>query len=154
MVADRQRRSRDYFASSLTAGDFNGDGCADLAIGVIGEDVPNGVDNAGAVHVLYGSAAIGLSTSFDQFWHQGHPGVPDDPEPSDWFGGALASGDFNADGYHDLAIGVPGEDVVTDGSAIADAGAVHVICPRPILDTDRHPVSSTAMSLAASGIRR
>jgi hypothetical protein len=112
----------DYFASSLTAGDFNGDGCADLAIGVLGEDVPSGVDNAGAVHVLYGSAGIGLSTLFDQFWHQGHPGVPDEPEPSDWFGAALASGDFNADGYHDLAIGVPGEDL-----AIDDAGAVNVI---------------------------
>ena len=35
----------------------------------------------------------------------------------DNFGAALASGDFNGDGYDDLAIGVPGEDLDSDTGA-------------------------------------
>ena len=46
----------DGFGSTLTAGDFNGDGRDDLAIGAPAEDVGATVD-AGVVHVLYGSAA-------------------------------------------------------------------------------------------------
>jgi hypothetical protein len=36
-------------------------------------------------------------------------------------------GDFNGDGFDDLAIGVPGEDVITEAGTITDAGAVNVI---------------------------
>ena len=48
--------------------------------------------------------------------------VPGVSEPGDLFGWALATGDFDGDGFDDLAVGVPEEDV--DG--VADAGAVHV----------------------------
>src|SRR5687767_9170258 len=44
-------------------------------------------------------------------------------EAGDAFGGSLAAGDFDGDGYDDLAIGVPTEDV---GSAV-DAGAMVVV---------------------------
>jgi FG-GAP repeat len=36
-------------------------------------------------------------------------------------------GDFNGDGFDDLAIGVPDEDVITEAGTITDAGAVNVI---------------------------
>ena len=36
-------------------------------------------------------------------------------------------GDFNGDGFDDLAIGVPHEDIVTPEGTILDAGAVNVI---------------------------
>src|SRR5438093_7245538 len=44
----------DDFGWSVAVGDFNGDGVADLGVGVIKEDVGATVD-AGAVQVLYGS---------------------------------------------------------------------------------------------------
>ena len=47
----------------------------------------------------------------------------DSSEQYDYFGRALATGDFDADGYADLAIGVPYEDLDT----IGDAGAVNVV---------------------------
>jgi hypothetical protein len=101
-------------------GDFNGDGFADLAIGVVAEAVGS-VTDAGAVNVIYGSAT-GLSAAGDQFWHQDVAGVTDAAEPDDRFGRAVAAADFDGDGFCDLAVGVPGEDVGGRDSA----GAVHV----------------------------
>ena len=103
--------------------DFNGDGFADLAVGVPGEDANNGAGDTGGVSVIYGSAG-GLSATAtpDQFWTQDSPNVEGTAEANDDFGSAVASGDFNADGFTDLAIGVPGE----DASATTDGG-VNVI---------------------------
>jgi FG-GAP repeat len=115
----------DGFGLSLTAGDFNGDGREDLAVGVPNEDVNVADDNAGAVNVIYGSAS-GLSSTTvpDQIWTQNSPSIDDPSEFSDQFGLSLGAGDFNADGRDDLAIGVPFEDVVSPFDTV---GAVNVI---------------------------
>lgn len=97
----------DSFGSALAAGDINGDGCADLAIGARGDKV-NGHEYAGSVTVLFGSPS-GLTTANAQQVTQDTPGVPSDPEPSDTFGSALAIGDMTGDGYADLAISAPSE---------------------------------------------
>jgi hypothetical protein len=107
------------------ASDFNGDGFADLAIGVPKETI-GGADNLGAVNVLYGSAS-GLTARGDQLWHQDAPGVPGSGEPGDLFSFALSAGDFNGDGYCDLAIGAPFED--TSGGA--NAGSVTLLYGSP-----------------------
>jgi len=113
--------ANDQFGSSMTWADFDGDGYDDLAIGSPNEKI--GPDTgAGAVAILYGSP-IGLTDVGDQFWHQDSAGITDGAERNDHFGAALATGDFNGDGYGDLVVGVPGE---TIGTKIR-CGAVHVL---------------------------
>ena len=111
----------DHFGQSLSAGDFDGTGYDDLAIGVPGADVGGNAD-AGAVIVFYGSAT-GLSTLRNQLWDQNGLDNSGGAEAGDAFGSALAAGDFNGDNVVDLAIGVPGEDAV----AVVNAGAVNVL---------------------------
>lgn len=110
--------SGDQFGYSLAAGDFDADDCADLAIGVPYEDVGSTSD-AGLVNVLYGTTS-GLSGSGSQVWYQSHSGVDGTSEEGDHFGANLTSGDYDGDGYADLAISVPGE-------GTTDAGAVQII---------------------------
>ncbi|HEB65169.1 MAG TPA: hypothetical protein ENJ02_06480, partial [Chloroflexi bacterium] len=120
--------SGDKFGRALTAGDFNGDGCDDLAIGAPYEDIV--ADDAGAVNVLYCAAdhAAGLSTAGSQVWWQsqitnGSGTAYSLSEEGDLFGLSLAAGDFDADGHDDLLIGVPYEDVGSETSN----GAAHIL---------------------------
>jgi hypothetical protein len=117
----------DHFGGKLSVNDFNGDGFADLAIGVTLEDFTSQCDYWGAVQVLYGSSAglqaTGVGGPAAQLWWQASPGVADEPERWDVFGSRLASGDFNGDSFADLAIGASGEDVQGQDSA----GVVHIL---------------------------
>jgi FG-GAP repeat len=110
----------DQFGFVLTGGDFNNDTFADLAIGVPFEDVGT-IFDAGAINVLYGSAA-NLTSTGNQQWLQGN-GVAGVAEPSDFVGAALAAGDFNNDSFADLAISTPLEDI----GSVLDAGAINVL---------------------------
>jgi hypothetical protein len=111
----------DGFGRTLAVGDFDRDGFADLAIGVLDEDVGS-IADAGAVNVLYGTPG-GLTGAGGQIFTQNSPGVGSAAEPGDSFGFALAAGDFDHDGFADLAIGAPDENAGT----IANAGAVNVL---------------------------
>jgi hypothetical protein len=101
--------------------DFNGDGFSDLALGVPREDV-SGIYDMGAINVVYGSAT-GLTSEGNQLWHEDVPGVPDEGETSDLWGFSLAAADFDGDGYDDLAVGAPFEDI----GAERNAGSVTVL---------------------------
>ncbi|MCS0601255.1 VCBS repeat-containing protein [Streptomyces sp. LP11] len=86
----------DQFGGDLAYADFNGDGYDDLAVGSPGEKV--GTDtNGGGVAILFGSRS-GLT---------GKAVTVSDPAVSahDYWGGALAAGDFDGDGKADLVVG-------------------------------------------------
>jgi hypothetical protein len=112
----------DEFGSSISAGDVNGDGYADLAIGVRGEEI-DGRGNAGGVHVLKGRAS-GLSGTGSQWFARNTPGVPGPLTADDQFGGLVRLRDTNGDGTADLYVSATGE-LRLPGSAdgITTAGA-------------------------------
>jgi len=111
----------DYFGVALASGDFNGDGYDDLAVGAYGEDLGS-ANGAGSVTVIYGTGG-GLTYLGSQTWDQDDLDSSDGGEAGDYFGAELAVGDFNRDGYDDLAIGCYYE----SHSSITHAGAVHVL---------------------------
>ena len=118
--------------------DFNGDGYSDLAIGSTGGKDSRfiGTSGEGRVHVLYGSRT-GLTAAGDQRWTQESAGIADTKysslggdESGDNFGSVLATGDFDGDGFADLAIGSPGEHPLQDPRPHA-LGAVHILYGSP-----------------------
>lgn len=89
--------------------DFNGDGRPDLAVAELRKVVNGG--QTGAVHVLFGDPRGGFTNAGSQYFDHTTPGMPTDegsPDPHgeiNDFGRALGSGDFDHDGFADLAIG-------------------------------------------------
>ena len=97
----------DRFGYDLATGDVNGDGYADVAVGVMQESI-SGVSTTGAVDVLRGSAK-GLTGTGSVSWHQNTAGVPGANEPYDMFGSQVALVDMNNDGRSELATGTDHE---------------------------------------------
>ncbi|MGW1126659.1 FG-GAP-like repeat-containing protein [Streptomyces sp. NPDC002526] len=108
----------DQFGARMSAGDVNGDGYDDLAVGVPFEALGS-VKGAGAVVLLKGGPG-GLSGTGAKSFHQDTAGMPGVAEAGDHFGGSVRLLDVNKDGKADLTAGAPGEDL----EAVADGGAV------------------------------
>ncbi|WP_285774525.1 FG-GAP repeat protein [Microtetraspora sp. NBRC 13810] len=95
----------DSFGSALATGDFDGDGCGDLAVGASeefsGERRP-GADGDGVVHVFHGSPdGLRPAGTIDVAGLGGKGG-------GGRLGAALAAGDLDGDGDDELVIGAPG----------------------------------------------
>ncbi|MER6950864.1 FG-GAP-like repeat-containing protein [Nonomuraea sp. NPDC000554] len=83
--------------------DFNGDGFEDYAVsapsGRVGDK-----SRAGYVAVVYGTPR-GVDTVRYQLLHPDNPGVGGEAAAGDRFGARAVAGDFDGDGYTDLAVG-------------------------------------------------
>jgi hypothetical protein len=140
----------DRFGSALAIGDFNGNGVADLAVGVPGE---NGL--SGIVEVLPGVAGTGVDPLHTVGYSQNTANVPGASESGDGFGSALAAGDVTGDGKADLAIGVPGENGpgTYPGQVIAvGAGAVSFLPGSPNLLTGTQSQFWSQDSVGVEGV--
>jgi FG-GAP repeat len=99
----------DSFGRTLAAGDFDGNGVADLAVSAVGVPLKRKsggktYQDAGRVHVLFGAAGTGLTTK-DAVLTQQTPGIAGKAEKGDLFGASLA------------ADPAPGKDLLAIGTA-------------------------------------
>jgi len=124
------------------AGDFNGDGFSDLAVGVPGEGPE---EEQGAVNVLYGSSS-GLVAAHNQLWTEDSPGVPGTGEAGDLFGRSVTVGDFDGDGFADLAVGS-----LEAAAGQVEAGQVAVLYGSPTGLTSNGSTVLTRQFVGTSG---
>ncbi|WP_160313074.1 FG-GAP and VCBS repeat-containing protein [Nocardiopsis sp. RV163] len=108
-------------AGTTLPNDVDGDGYADLLAGAPEGVGGNGV-RGGYVAVVPGGSG-GVDTGAGSQVDQASAGVPGTPEAGDRFGQVLRSADMDGDGYADLIVAAPDEDVEEH----TDAGLVQVV---------------------------
>lgn len=114
-------------AVTAAIGDLDKDGYGDIVLGNPEEpDSEPSASTGGKIHVIYGTGS-GPSSSRRVSYTQNTAGVPDSSEYGDGFGQALAIGDFDRNGYADLAVGAPGESFGDDNHYISSAGAITLL---------------------------
>jgi D-alanyl-D-alanine carboxypeptidase len=143
-VAGTARAQGDRFGAALAAGRFDNDLIDDLAVGIPGKKV-NDQPESGMVAILHGSNQGLFPTRSQILEQQLLPNAS--AEAVDHFGASLAVGNFNADGFEDLAIGAPQENL----GDLSDSGAVGVVFGSP---TGLLPAGAQFFTKQTAGIRR
>lgn len=108
------------FGAALAFGDFNGDGTLDLAVGAPGQS-----SGKGRVFVFYTSGRALVAQGMQVILN-----TVTGADTDAGFGSALAAADFDLDGFDDLAVGAPFQDLQDlfghcVGDTCSDAGVVH-----------------------------
>ncbi len=125
-----ESNANEYFGSALAAGDFDGDGYDNLAVG-IAADQPQ---SRGAVRIYFGGSA-GLDLAGAELLRESDAGEPQHECANAQFGWSLAAGNFDADAYTDLAIGAHGgceqigDMLVAGGSVVVAHGTAAGLLP-------------------------
>ncbi len=115
------------------AGDLNGDGYPDVAVGASDED-PNDVEGAGRAYIFSGATGDVLCTL-----------VSPHPEVDGWFGlGVAGTGDLNNDGRPEVIAAARQED---PGTSPTNAGRVYVFTFPPTSAPDGAGVGSYELAL-------
>jgi hypothetical protein len=99
----------DRFGSALAFGDYNKDGCADLAVGADSDG------EAGTIYVFYGSKTGLKVTGSVRLTNEQVLGSPPGSPKDQGFGSILVAADLNDDNVTDLGIGVPSKLVGATG---------------------------------------
>jgi hypothetical protein len=105
--------------------DVDADGYAETVVGAPGEDIGSARD-AGQFHLFYGGPT-GPQTSGSLAIHQNTTGVPGSVESGDRFGQTNLSADVNNDGFADIVVSAPLENV----GGNTDAGGTWIFFGSP-----------------------
>lgn len=106
----------DLFGSAVISGDFDGNGRQDMGVGAPGRF------GDGRVWAFYANSGGAIDNgAFEQIGQFDFPDT--DSESDSFFGSALASGDFDGDGFDDLAMSAPYKTI----SSHDNAGEVNVL---------------------------
>jgi hypothetical protein len=123
----------DDVGAALAAGDLNGDGDDELAVGW----------RSGRLSVLAGTHAAGLTTVHDLLWSQATPGIPGPAERGTRFGAHLAAGWYGHGRGQDL--------LVSDPAARGGAGSVTVLFGSTTRNVGLRAVGAQVLHGAAPG---
>ncbi|WP_088287164.1 FG-GAP repeat protein [Kineosporia sp. A_224] len=105
----------DRFGAAAVIGDFDTDGCGDLAVGAPGEN-----DGRGTVTIIYGGsdAAVPFRVVTEGMF------AGATARPGEHFGAVLEVADMDGTGGDDLVIGIPDERVTATGTSQGGFGIV------------------------------
>ena len=94
---------------NVSVGDTNKDGYGEVILGVAGAEIDWHFAPGAVVSIV--GRSTGLSTTGVKVISQSSSGVAGSAEDEDWFGDSIGVGDVTGDGYADVLVGVPGEDI-------------------------------------------